>query len=372
MVVIVNKKTEVSDKTENENRYQRKFRVVKGLEKEMAWLKKDHRACHFFLFHLTIEFSGWAERSSVKQNNNDTALSEPQSGWGTLALTPDSHLYQTDASFFSPSQDLPVELERQINEGLDVGVVSENNKISDDSGEVNSDLVDNKIVGGCKSNNKFPPADLISANGVTNSKIKDSINIRNSFFSVIEQLLLRYNSDRDILKIISDITSLWGMQFKGFPSPFSWLNSKNKEHCQWLWDEMHKRCVGIPFQPRDHIQQWHFIIATFDNWKGWTIEQLDYLTEKNPKRNPDKLFSDRQGSSKKEIEHKTVLLDELKKAWDQRERRARRVKDPIAARLTKAAQKKLEFIASIEKTTSKDILNQLIDNAFHEAKRKAL
>lgn len=372
MVMIVNKKTEVSDKTENENRYQRKFRVVKGLEKEMAWLKKDHRACHFFLFHLTIEFSGWAERSSVKQNNNDTALSEPQSGWGTLALTPDSHLYQTDASFFSPSQDLPVELERQINEGLDVGVVSENNKISDDSGEVNSDLVDNKIVGGCKSNNKFPPADLISANGVTNSKIKDSINIRNSFFSVIEQLLLRYNSDRDILKIISDITSLWGMQFKRFPSPFSWLNSKNKEHCQWLWDEMHKRCVGILFQPRDHIQQWHFIIATFDNWKGWTIEQLDYLTEKNPKRNPDKLFSDRLGSSKKEIEHKTVLLDELKKAWAQRERRARRVKDPIAARLTKAAQKKLEFIASIEKTTSKEILNELINNAFHEAKRKAL
>lgn len=372
MVMIVNKKTEVSDKTENENRYQRKFRVVKGLEKEMAWLKKDHRACHFFLFHLTIEFSGWAERSSVKQNNNDTALSEPQSGWGTLALTPDSHLYQTDASFFSPSQDLPVELERQINKGLDVGVVSENNKISDDSGEVNSDLVDNKIVGGCKSNNKFPPADLISANGVTNSKIKDSINIRNSFFSVIEQLLLRYNSDRDILKIISDITSLWGMQFKRFPSPFSWLNSKNKEHCQWLWDEMHKRCVGILFQPRDHIQQWHFIIATFDNWKGWTIEQLDYLTEKNPKRNPDKLFSDRLGSSKKEIEHKTVLLDELKKAWAQRERRARRVKDPIAARLTKAAQKKLEFIASIEKTTSKEILNELINNAFHEAKRKAL
>lgn len=368
----MNKKTEVSDKSENENRYQRKFRVVKGLEKEMAWLKKDHRACHFFLFHLTTEFSGWAERSSVKQNNNDTVLSEPQSGWGTLALTPDSHLYQTDASFFSPSQDLPVELERQINEGLDVGVVSENNKIPDDSGEVNSDLVDNKIVVGCKSTNKFPPADLISANGVTNSKIKDSINIRNSFFSVIEQLLLRYNSDRDILKIISDITSLWGMQFKRFPSPFSWLDSKNKEHCQWLWNEMHKRCVGIPFQPRDHIQQWHFIIATFDNWKGWTIEQLDYLTEKNPKRNPDKLFSDRLGSSKKEIEHKTVLLDELKKAWDQRERRARRAKDPIAARLTKAAQKKLEFIASIEKTTSKEILNELINNAFYEAKRKAL
>lgn len=370
--MIVNKKNEVSDKSENENRYQRKFKVVKGLEKEMTWLKKDHRACHFFLFHLTTEFSGWAERSRVKQNNNDTALSEPQSGWGTLALTLDSSLYQTDASFFSPPQDLPSELERQINEGLDIEVASEKIKTSDDVTEINIGLVDNKIVGDSKSNNKFPPADLMFADGVTNSNVKNSINIRNSFFSVIDQLLLRYHSDREILKIISDITSLWGIQFKRFPSPFSWLNSKNKEHCQWLWDEMHKRCVGIPFQPRDHSQQWHFIIATFDNWKGWSIEQLDYLTEKNPKRNPDKLFSDRLGTSKKEIEHKTVLLDELKKAWDQRERRARRAKDPIAARLTRAAQKKLEFIASIEKTTSKDILNELIDKAFDEAKRKAL
>lgn len=372
MVGVVNKKSKVNHGNENENQYQIKFRVVKGLEKEMAWLKKDHRACHFFLFHLTTEFSEWAKRSRVMQSNIETALGEPQSGGQSLKLTLDSPLYQTDASFFSPPQDLPSELERQINEGLDIEVASEKIKISDDVTEINIGLVDNKIVGDSKNNNKFPPADLMFADGVTNSNVKNSINIRNSFFSVIDQLLLRYHSDREILKIISDITSLWGIQFKRFPSPFSWLNSKNKKHCQWLWDEMHKRCVGIPFQPRDHIQQWDFIIATFDNWKGWSIEQLDYLTEKNPKRNPDKLFSDCLGTSKKEIEHKTVLLDELKKAWDQKERRTRRAKDPIAARLTKAAQKKLEFIASIEKTTSKDILNELIDNAFHEAKRKAL
>lgn len=133
---------------------------------------------------------------------------------------------------------------------------------------------------------------------------------------------------------------------------------------------MHKRCIGVPFLARDHIQQWHFIVATFDNWKGWTIAQQAYLTEKNPKRNPGKLLSGGLDPDRTEFEHKTILLDELKNAWEQKERRARRAREPAAAKLTKAAQKKLEFIATLEKTTSKDILNELINNAFNDAKRK--
>ena len=66
-----------------------------------------------------------------------------------------------------------------------------------------------------------------------------------------------------------------------------------------------------------------------------------------------------------------ILLEELKNAWEQKERRARRAKEPTAAKLTKAAQKKLEFIAHLEKSTSKDILNDLINNAFNDAKRKS-
>ncbi|CDK73159.1 hypothetical protein [Klebsiella pneumoniae IS22] len=40
-------------------------------------------------------------------------------------------------------------------------------------------------------------------------------------------------------------------------------------------------------------------------------------------------------------------------------------------KLTKAAQKKLEFIAHVEKTTSKEILNELINNAFNDAKSQS-
>ncbi|ECZ6834108.1 hypothetical protein G4E31_004333, partial [Salmonella enterica] len=69
--------------------------------------------------------------------------------------------------------------------------------------------------------------------------------------------------------------------------------------------------------------------------------------------------------------HKDILLDELKSAWEQKERRARRAKEPAAVKLTKAAQKKLEFIAHAEKTTPKEILNELINNAFNDAKNQS-
>ncbi|HGX3572548.1 TPA: hypothetical protein ACNH93_001814 [Citrobacter koseri] len=363
--------SEVSDKNEQKNSYQRKLMVVKGLEKEMLWLKKDQRACHFFLFHLITEFSEWAKLSVVTKCKNGPFLSESSRCTESLALHSDDPMHQVDTTGFPPCPELPVELERQIDEGSGIGVVSGNITCSDNIKEVNDNSFDAKKVADGKSDGKFTPVGLMSANGIVNSRVNNSSNIRNCFFSVIDQLQLRYHSNKQILDLISKVTFLWGTHFKRFPSPFSWLNSNNKEHCQWLWDEMHKRCVGIPFQPRDHIQQWHFVIATFDNWQGWTLEQQEYLTAKNPKRNPGKLFSGGLEQSRKEIEHKMILLDELKKAWDQRERRARRAKEPVAVKLTKSAQKKLEFIAHIEKTTSKDILNDLIDRAFNDTKRKS-
>ncbi|EBM9948697.1 hypothetical protein S576_25435 [Salmonella enterica subsp. enterica serovar Give] len=76
---------------------------------------------------------------------------------------------------------------------------------------------------------------------------------------------------------------------------------------------MHKLCIGIPFKYRDQAQQWNFVIATFDNWKGWTTAQEAYLTTTNPKRKPGKFLSGGLDPGKKEIEHKNLLIDELKK-----------------------------------------------------------
>lgn len=259
----------------------------------------------------------------------------------------------------------------QFNNDFDIETVNENSAPLDDSLMENAGANDDKKVADGKSDDKLPSAELILANGISNARLAKSTIIRNSFYGVIMELSFRHYSNKQTLKLIFEITSMWTVQRKRFPSPFSWLNSKNQSHCQWLWDEMHKRCVGIPFHAKDQTQQWCFIIATFDNWKGWTLAQEEYLQEKNPKRKPGKFLSSGLDPSEREIEHKKLLLDELKKAWDQKERRAKKAKEPAAVRLTKADQKKLQFISGIEGTTSKDILSEMIDNAYNDAKRKA-
>ncbi|EEE1152693.1 hypothetical protein CAE49_001953 [Salmonella enterica subsp. enterica serovar Teko] len=346
------------------------MKVVKGLEKELKWLKKEQRACHFFLFHLITDFSARAKQGIALQVMGSSDLSEQQDWAQSLMLQFDGPLQQAEAGELPPPPELPEVLIPQFGDYAGIETAHKKTVLLENSSIVNSNFVDGKKAVDSKISNNLPPVDLIHANGVSNTYSKNSTNIQDSFYSVIEQLRLRYSTNNQILKLISEITALWAEQYNRFPSPFSWLNYKNKDHCQWLWDEMHKRCIGIPFQPRNQTQRWNFVVATFYNWKGWTIPQEEYLTIKNPKRKPGKLLSGGLDPSNKEIGHKMILLEELKKAWDQKERRAKNAKKPAVAKLTKADQKKLEFIADIEKTTSKDILNNLIENAFNETKIK--
>ena len=360
-----------NDSDENDNQYPSGFNQIKGLMKEMAWLRKNPRACHFFLFYLITEFSEWAEQNVRPEDESGSDISKLQEWYQSIESQFNGPLRQAEAKELPPGPELPEALIPQFNNNYGIETRNENSAHLTDSLMENSSSCDDKKAGDSKTDCKLPPVDLMHANGVSNARLKNSINIRNSFLSVIQQLYIRNLPHTQMLKLILYITSLWTTQSNKFPAPFSWLNSKNKDHCQWLWDEMHKRCIGIPFKYREQAQQWNFVIATFDNWKGWTIAQEAYLTTTNPKRKPGKFLSGGLDPGKKEIEHKKLLLDELKKAWDQKERRAKKAKEPTVVKLTKAAQKKLEFIAHQEKTTSKDILNELIDNAFNDAKRKS-
>ena len=97
------------------------------------------------------------------------------------------------------------------------------------------------------------------------------------------------------------------------PSTFSWVNSKDETQCQWLWQQMQERCLGIPLKPHDNKEKYYFIFAIFDNWKGWTTEQESYLNGKNKRRNKGKFLGHgimpENGINKN---HKDILLDELK------------------------------------------------------------
>lgn len=354
---------------ENENRSSRKHKTLRGLEKELGWLKKEQRACHFFLFHLLTEYPLWTGLGNKKADGtNLSGLSEKEC-LDKIIFHSDAPLKQADPDFLSLSSDMPEELERHTDELLGIKSEAKDNISIEDLQRGSVNLCTKTLVSNNSKVSKLPPAGILFANGIANPHSEEII--KNSLYSIIYILYFTCQDDNQRLKIIDRTTLLWGNCRKRYPFPFSWLNSNNKEHCQWLWNEMHKRCIGIPFLARDHIQQWHFIVATFDNWKGWTTEQQDYLKVKNPKRNPGKLLSGGLDPDKMEYGHKILLLDELKKAWEQKERRARKAREPAAARLTKAAQKKLEFIARLEKTTSKDILNELINDAFNDAKRKS-
>ncbi len=308
-------KENIERKNENKNQSSRIWKTIRGLEKELGWLKKEQRACHFFLFHLLTKYPPLANQGTRNAGDiNLSGLSEKEYHEKTI-LHSDTRSNQTN-HFFSDQA-----------------------------------------------------ANMVFANSILNPYSKKMTG--NSLHCIVYYLYYACHDNNQRLELISKTTSLWGECRKKYPFPFSWLNSNNKEHCQWLWDEMHKRCIGVPFLARDHIQQWHFIVAAFDNWKGWSMDQQNYLTKKNPKRNPGKLLPHSLYPDRIEPEHKAILLDELKSTWEQKERRARKAKATTVARLTKAAQKKLEFIALAEKITPKDTLNQLINNAFNAAKLKS-
>lgn len=356
---------------ENENRSNRKYKTLRGLEKELRWLKKEQRACHFFLFHLITEYPLWTVPGNKKAdgtNLSELSVSEKEF-LGKIKFHSDTPLKQAEPEFLPLSADILEELEKRIDELPSIKNETKEDIFIEDSQRGNTNLCTKERVNNDSNVSKLPPADILFANGIANPHSEEII--KNSLYSIIYILYFTCQDDNQRLKIIDRITLLWGECRKRYPFPFAWLNSNNKEHCQWLWDEMHKRCIGVPFLARDHIQQWHFLVATFDNWKGWTMIQREYLTEKNPKRNPGKLLSGGLDPDRVEFEHKTILLDELKSAWEQKERRVRRAKEPAAVKLTKAAQKKLEYIAHVEKTIPKEILNELINNAFNDAKSKS-
>lgn len=70
--------------------------------------------------------------------------------------------------------------------------------------------------------------------------------------------------------------------------------------------------VGTPLNPLTPEQKYWFACATFDNWEGWNEQQVQFLLESNPRRNRAK-FTQASFQAPR-IQHKAILLDELKSA----------------------------------------------------------
>lgn len=288
------------------------------LASRLKWLRKNPRARHFFLFHLLTK--------------KTVALAS-----ANIRTTPDVlklHVHDPKV-VMSPQNTGEMNNKSEINiQDLDLGLE-----------ELDINLV-------------LPKCD--QANGLDFSRITNTDVIPDVMEKIIDVILNMYRSPRLADQVITEVVVAWANASNQFPSAFSWLDKDNEEQCLWVWEQMRKKYISIDTKPISCEQRYHFIIAIFDNWKGWSNEQLGYLKE-NKRRKGEKLISHGLGSASS-LNYKEILLEELGKAWEQKSRR-KKIKDTVPPlKLNKLYQKKLSQIAESKSITLDEALKCLIDS----------
>ncbi|HDT4928061.1 hypothetical protein NFK84_02480 [Enterobacter ludwigii] len=284
----------------------------------LKWLRKNPRAMHFFLFRLLANKNLALVNTSIR-----TKLDMPQLN----VHTPDVVM--------SPQNTVKINNKGEINlQDLDINL---------------QDLDLN-----------FSPPKCEQANGLDFSRITNTDVIPDVMEKIIDTILKMYRSTRLADQTITEVMGTWANVSNQFPRAFSWLDKNNEEQCLWVWEQMRKKYISIDTKPISCEQRYHFIIAIFDNWKGWSDEQLGYLKE-NKRRKNEKLISHGLGNASI-VSHKEILLEELGKAWEQKSRR-KKIKDTAPPlKLNKTYQKKLSQIAESKSMTLDEALKCIIDN----------
>jgi len=318
--------------------------------KRLKWLKKNPRAMHFFLFHLLTKTASLVN-DSIRNTKSELAPPSPGYDPGVILSAENMGGEKSFETKFLMSQYDP---DTQ-------GGVDNKKEIKGESYQPQSSIT---IVEAVEENKKEKNTQrqvrlkCYQTNGLDFSRIKNTDVIHDVLEKIIEILMVFYSSMDSRDKVIKEIEYAWANASNQFPNPFSWLDKNNEGQCQWVWDQMNKKYLAINIKPISCEQRYHFIIAIFDNWTGWSDEQLGYLKE-NKRRNVTKLNYQGFGSA---LEHKKILLEELSKAWEQKSRR-KKIKDTAKPlKLNKLYQKRLSQIAESKSMTLDDALKRLIDN----------
>lgn len=288
------------------------------LASRLKWLRTNPRARHFFLFHLLTK--------------KTVALAS-----ANIRTTPDVlklHVHDPKV-VMSPQNTGEMNNKSEINiQDLDLGL---------------EELDISLVLPKCEQ-----------ANGLDFSRITNTDVIPDVMEKIIDTILNMYRSTRLADQAITEVMGTWANASNQFPRAFSWLDKNNEEQCLWVWEQMRKKYISIDTKPISCEQRYHFIIAIFDNWQGWSDRQLGYLKE-NKRRKDGKFISHGLGNTGT-LSHKEILLEELSKAWEQKSRR-KKIKDTSPPlKLNKLYQKRLSQIAESKSMTLDDVLKCLIDN----------
>ncbi|MDY4382559.1 hypothetical protein [Pectobacterium brasiliense] len=291
----------------------------------LKWLRKNPRAMHFFLFHLLTKKTVALASANIRTHPD----------------VPQFNVHDPEVTM-SPQNTGRMNNKSEINfQGLDLNLQGL---------AINLQDLDLNLV----------PPKCEQATGVDFSRIANTDVIPDVMEKIIDVILKMYLSTTVVDQVITDVVAAWANASNQFPSAFLWLDKNNEEQCLWVWEQMRKKYISIDTKPISCEQRYHFIIAIFDNWKGWSDEQLGYLKE-NKRRKDGKLISHGLGNASV-LRHKEILLEELGKAWEQKSRR-KKIKDTaLPFKLNKLYQKKLCQIAESKSMTLDEALKCLIDN----------
>ncbi|ECZ6834387.1 hypothetical protein F8X60_22625, partial [Salmonella enterica] len=233
-------------------------KTLKVLDKKTAWLKKNPRAFHFYLFRACSLISEQLEKNILSEDEC-TPPFPLQERYNAFNRTISTNQYaQPSRDIMSWSQTLPAEL---------VDTIDKQSSTIDAKNTTSSSafLSPEKInLSTCKQDkkektDKLPPENIRNANGLLFKRIKD-ISKRKVDFSLFIHLLKTFVKEpKEISKLISSIDIEWRHQYALYPAPFSWVNSKDETQCQWLWQQMQERCLGIPLKPHDNKEKFYFI-----------------------------------------------------------------------------------------------------------------
>ncbi|CNH31450.1 Uncharacterised protein [Yersinia pseudotuberculosis] len=318
----------------------------------LKWLKRNPRAMHFFLFHLLTKTAALANGSI---RNTKSELAPPYPGYDPgVTLTAENmggkKSYETKF------------LMSQYDPDMQDGMGNKKNIEVESYQPQRSITIEEAVAGNKKETNSQRQERLkcYQANGLDFSRIKNTNVIPDVLGGIIEVIMAFYSSLNSRDKVIKEVVYAWANASNQFPNAFSWLDKNNEKQCQWVWEQMRKKYISIDTKPISCEQRYHFIIAIFDNWKGWSDEQLGYLKE-NKRRKDGKLISHGLGNASA-LSHKEILLEELGKAWEQKSRR-KKIKDTAPTlKLNKIYQKRLNQIAEGKHMTLDEALKCLIDN----------
>lgn len=284
----------------------------------LKWLRKNPRAMHFFLFRLLAN-----KNLALVSTNIRTKLDMPQ-----------LHVHDPD-----------------------VTMCPQNTGKINNKGEINFQDLDINLQG---LDLNFSPPKCEQANGLDFSKVTNTDVIPDVMEKIIDTILKMYPSTRLADQAITEVMGAWANASNQFPRAFSWLDKNNEEQCLWVWEQMRKKYISIDTKPISCEQRYHFIIAIFDNWTGWSDEQLGYLKE-NKRRKNGKFISHGLGNTGV-LSHKEILLVELSKAWEQKSRRKKIKETSPPLKLNKLYQKRLGQIAESKSMTLDEALKCLIDS----------